>query len=298
MSSLIWSIAIVATVALFSFWMVWKRKKNTASSSSRLGIRTDLPLGELADRLEAAFPPEFEVRLKQRSVLVYPTMTEYEFQWRLLELKRFFIMTAILNRVPMFSKTVDQIWHEMLSFTAEYERFGHSFVGYVIQHVPRSVPKAMPGERAWFDWIYAQLFQPAPFSDKAWGAFFRFPLTQDSIETLEEAKGTEQRSRLFNSRAMMNSPQISQTVEILVSRAREQIANARRIIAKRNRRPSSLTQEFQALAKAMIFYSILDPKQYGRSMHDIKSPGPGAGNIDLSTSWCIGSFGESGNSGD
>lgn len=41
-------------------------------------------------------------------------MKTLEYRWKLLELKRYFIMASLLKQLPMFSEEVDELWHEML----------------------------------------------------------------------------------------------------------------------------------------------------------------------------------------
>ena len=54
----------------------------------------------------------------------------------------------------MFSKRVDDIWHEMLMFTREYETFSKKFYHELLHHTPNNDPTPIPFERAFFDWVY------------------------------------------------------------------------------------------------------------------------------------------------
>ena len=73
----------------------------------------------------------------------------------------------------MYSVKVDDVWHEMLMFTREYEQFGKALCGGIIHHAPHTADeKPETGERAWFDWVYGEVvFEAAPASGQLWGSF-------------------------------------------------------------------------------------------------------------------------------
>ncbi|EGG35669.1 hypothetical protein, partial [Paenibacillus sp. HGF5] len=147
-------------------------------------VKAGSPASELVGRLEAALPDTYQSMLKQRVMSEHPDMSEQEYEWRWQELKRFFIMCAVLDRVPMFSKDVDEVWHEMLMYTYEYQQFSDRFLGRMLHHAPNTgtehVP--IPNERAWFDTVYVQLFGWHEYSAKLWGAFFRVPLPREELD--------------------------------------------------------------------------------------------------------------------
>lgn len=150
-----------------------------------LGLRDSVPLTKTEARLERALLGTFGSSLRLRVSAKFPAMSEDEYECRLLELKRYFLMTALLRETPMFSDAIDDIWHEMLMFTREYQRFGESFLGETIHHAPNVEPVSTPGERAWFDWLYAHLFVPTPFSAYLWNGFCRFPMDRERLAFIE-----------------------------------------------------------------------------------------------------------------
>jgi hypothetical protein len=166
------------------------KKPDYASESlpAGLGMRPEFDSREMEQRLEKALEPGLLERLKERVLKEHPEMGLAEYEWKLLELKRYFAMNAILRQVPMFSESVDQIWHEMLMFTREYQLFCDSFLGTMIHHAPHSQPQPMKGERAWFDWIYGHLFELTPFSNEIWGRFYAFPLEPERMEQFRRLK--------------------------------------------------------------------------------------------------------------
>lgn len=107
-------------------------------------------------------------------------------------MKRFFLLTAILRHVPMYSDDTDLIWHEMLMFTREYQRFCEDFAGFYIHHQPNVNPAAAAGEaladqRAVFELVYSALFEIAPENGRLLGRFHRSKPSPGLIDELESA---------------------------------------------------------------------------------------------------------------
>lgn len=142
----------------------------------RLGILAGVPVDSLLNRLDSALDDGYISQVKQRFLKENPKLTEDEFEWRLFELKRYFLLTTILKKAPMFSEEVDEIWHQMILFTQKYQTFSEQFLGSMIHHTPNTSQKPEPQERAFFDWVFSQLFTITEFSWKKWGNFFRYPL--------------------------------------------------------------------------------------------------------------------------
>ncbi|MGG2197770.1 hypothetical protein [Paenibacillus validus] len=224
-----------------------------------LGIQPDLPLRPAVERLEQALAGDFPAMLRERVQRKHPQMTTSEFNWKFLELKRYFLMTAILKDVPMFSEAVDDIWHEMLMFTREYHRFSEAFVGSVIHHAPHSGGEPNPGGRAWFDWVYANLFIPTPYSSRIWTPFFRYPLDRGRLEELREADEAELADRLFNRKAAERYPEIGETIARLIRKATEQAADAETGAVYSAEKPAHDSASYMPyLAGALIVYSAAD----------------------------------------
>lgn len=162
-------------------------------------VRINSPAEDLANKLKQSIPASFKDALKQRMLSEHPNISEREYEWRWLELQRFFILCAVLDRVPMFSKSVDELWHEMLMYTQEYQRFSERFLGRMLHHTPNaaeSVP--IPEERAWFDLVYVELFGWTPQSALLWGPFFRSPVPRHEMESYQFKTGTLPTDGRFN----------------------------------------------------------------------------------------------------
>lgn len=141
-----------------------------------LGIQPRHELKEdvkaLAQHLESSFVESYVERVKERVIREHKIgLTEWEN--RFFEWKRYLVMTAILKKVPMYSDEVDEIWHEMLMFTREYEEFSNRYLGTVLHHEPNLSGQSLnTEERSFFDLIYLLLFRPTKYSHHTWGAFF------------------------------------------------------------------------------------------------------------------------------
>ncbi|SFK96049.1 hypothetical protein SAMN03159341_102397 [Paenibacillus sp. 1_12] len=223
---------------------------------SLLGIQPTMPMKQAVLRLEKALTAEFTAKLKTRILNKQPQMSPAEFEWKFLELKRYFLMTAILKDVPMFSDAVDDIWHEMLMFTREYSQLGEAFLGSPIHHAPHIDGVPDPDGRAWFDWIYAHMFIHTAYSSRIWGPFFRYPLNPERLEELRQAEGAAIRSGRFNQQASDRYPEIHETINKLIHQAKEQVSKAIPGTTYSAERPASQSAAYMPfLAGALLFYS-------------------------------------------
>ncbi|WP_159885498.1 glycine-rich domain-containing protein [Paenibacillus puerhi] len=234
--------------------------KNTPLPKT-LGLQKLVPLQPAVLRLERALGESYAAKIKDRVKTAHPSMGNAEFHWKFLELKRYLLMTAVLREVPMFSEEVDDIWHEMLMFTREYTRFGENFVGSTIHHAPHSGEDVEPdpGGRAWFDWVYAQLFVPTPYSNLIWGPFFRYPLSRELIEELQTASTSGVIASRFNGSAIERYTDIRETASLLAQRAMEQAAAAKPGASYTAPKPAAGSPEYMPyLAGALMMYSVAE----------------------------------------
>ncbi|WP_437871927.1 hypothetical protein WME73_15310 [Sorangium sp. So ce302] len=95
---------------------------------------------------------------------------------RLLDEVKKYLFLCEANRtrqVPMFSRRIDEVWHQLVLFTEEYAAFGHRFFGEFVHHTANTAPRGGPGSRpemtrAEFRAEYEALFGPvsAAWSDE------------------------------------------------------------------------------------------------------------------------------------
>ena len=89
------------------------------------------------------------------------------------EVKKYLVLGQLhpSHEIPMFSRRVDEVWHQFVLFTHQYHEFSMRFFGDFVHHVPRESPNPPAGEPRprrsleEFREIYEPLF--GPLSD-AW----------------------------------------------------------------------------------------------------------------------------------
>jgi hypothetical protein len=228
------------------------------------------PLNDTETRLLRAFDNAFGERLKERVFAKYPSMSIDEFECRLFELKRYFLLSSLLRSTPMFSDEVDDIWHEMLMFTREYEQFGTAFIGMTVHHAPSAGKDEQPGERAWFDWLYAHLFEVTPFSARLWHGFCRYPLDRERLAFLAEADPAAIRQRWFHERRAEAYPDIGLTIDHLIGGAKEEIRYAEEQPRfQENRFSDGFNSTLLSVSAGMLFFSLMDSGSFDRNMDQL-----------------------------
>lgn len=230
-------------------------------------VKAGSPASELVGRLEAALPYTYQHMLKQRVMSEHPNLSEQEYEWRWQELKRFFIMCAVLDRVPMFSKDVDEVWHEMLMYTYEYQQFSERFLGKMLHHAPNTgsehVP--IPNERAWFDTVYVQLFGWHEYSAKLWGAFFRVPLPREELEACTSLHFTVNHGqKRFNAWTYEKIPAARTAIDAIIQDLQDRVRIAQEKPARQEK--SVNFQNSDMLLAAAVFFAWNAPEQFGDHM--------------------------------
>lgn len=246
-----------------------------AEIPSALGVPYGHPARTAAERLESALGLDFESRVKDRVLKEYPKMTDKEWAWTWFELKRYFLMCGIMRGVPMYSRQIDAVWHEMLMFTREYEQYCTGFCGEMIHHAPHAPGvQPLPDERAWFDWVYGELFAQAPASGRLWGAFYRTRMSAQKLEELADRGEPQLRDQWFNIKAAARYADLSDTVNYLIDRGKSQLVNAQHK-EKSYRRESHSSNNYGydpalgttgMLSGLLIYHSVTSPDDFTRQM--------------------------------
>lgn len=265
-----------------------------------LGLLDGVPLERIVAKLNSALPLDYVERLQYRVKAGNPNMSDDEFACKWFELKRFFLMNLILKRTPMFSSEIDEIWHEMLMFTREYQRFGEQFAGGAIHHSPEREPQQMPGERAWFDWVYAHLFEFAEASARCWNGFFRNPLDAQRTDLLREGHADEIAEQWFDMEQAKRYPEIAETIRLLITQAINEAkhsANSRRFEDTGWKDSLTGPNSMVYLAGAMMFFSIQDQHNYASGMESYWPENSLDPQKDKHSSCTSSGCGSSGNSG-
>lgn len=194
-------------------------QKPYAELAESLGIR--LPEAEpLKRQLDTAWNSRLEADVKKR-LLQKGVMTEEEFGWHLLELKRFFLLSAFMVNVPMYSKKVDAIWHEMLLFTKEYADFCEQFTGHMIHHQP-SVHSGKnrtdhQHDRAVFEMMYSVVFQIDEAAEAIQGPFRRAAWREEFVGKLKNMP-KEELAAFYQNEFFQNSNQYQELKQAIASK--------------------------------------------------------------------------------
>ncbi|MDQ0721885.1 putative membrane protein YgcG [Paenibacillus sp. W4I10] len=239
--------------------VTYRRKK----APLNLGLREEVSYQQTILQLEKSYNKHFANKLKIRIQQEYPHMKTLEYRWKLIELKRYFIMASLLKQVPMFSDEVDDLWHEMLMFTKSYADFCAEFMGSTVHHEPAITRRETPGARAWFDWVYCQIFEFTPYSAAIWGDFFAYPLSSDVQKLIAQGDQSELVNELFHARRMQEDPEAAQVITYLIDQIRRSAT-----LSEEELSPASSGSSDVALvmASAMVYYSMHNEATYGLHM--------------------------------
>lgn len=188
--------------AVFIIWLsLFLRKKLTFKfglSPKVLEIKPIKGLKKLNDDLDRSLTRSYMENVENR-VKEENKLKENEYEWRLLDLKRYFVLTSLLKESPMFSKKVDVLWHQMLMFTREYDDFSRKYLGTTLHHSPNVKAKSDPDLRGFFDWVYAEIFLIRKENIYLYNGFFRYPVHPAIIEDFKDLSEAELLERYFKS---------------------------------------------------------------------------------------------------
>ncbi len=173
---------LLLTVGIW--FVIFLRKKlmfKFGYAPNTLDLKQIKGLKKLGDKLERSLSESYMENVEER-VKKEIKLKENEYKWRLLDLKRYFILTALLKETPMFSRKVDDLWHQMLMFTREYDDFSKNYLGTTLHHSPNVNLSPDPDLRGFFDWVYAELFFIRDENIHLYKGFFKFPVQPAIIE--------------------------------------------------------------------------------------------------------------------
>jgi len=247
------------------------------SPPAALGVPEGHPARPAAERLEAALTADYEKGTKYRLQMKRSGMSDKEWDWTWFELKRYFLMCALLRNVPMYSARADEVWHEMLMFTREYEQFCQGFCGSLIHHAPHGKgEQPSAGDRAWFEWVYGELFEESPAYGYIWGSFYRVSLSDERIRLLEQESREELRSQWFNVRVLEQHVDLERTANYLIDRAQEQAvwSRGRNRSASGNRAMEGVQSPYGTMglmSGLLIFNTIHHPDDIAARMEEVQS---------------------------
>lgn len=218
-----------------------------------LGLLEDVPADSILKKLENSLPYEYTNQVKLRFLSEHPEISEDEFEWRLFELKRYFFLNSFMKSAPMFSSKVDEVWHEMLMFTKQYHSFSEKYLGNMLHHTPNIEPEPAPQQRAFFDWIFAQLFEITEYTWQAWGDFFHYPMDGQVLKKFDLLSDDELKIQIFK----VTEDNV-ELVNYLIRQLRTQLRKAQEIYnadKKGSFERPGLFGDLSGLSLVMVFYS-------------------------------------------
>ncbi|OAS89160.1 MULTISPECIES: hypothetical protein [Metabacillus] len=189
---------LLAVVIWFILFLRKKLSFKFSLSPISLEIKPIKGLKKLSDDLEQSLSNSYMENVEER-VRRENKLKENEYKWRLLDLKRYFILTSLLKESPMFSQKVDELWHQMLMFTREYDDFSKKYLGTILHHSPNVNVVPDPDLRGFFDWVYAELFHIRKENIHLYKGFFRYPVHPDIIDEFKNLPENELIDIYFNS---------------------------------------------------------------------------------------------------
>ncbi|WP_096155283.1 hypothetical protein [Bacillus sp. FJAT-45066] len=253
-------IAVVFVFVIIKFFSKKKRypKLSKENIPSNLGVLTSAPAEKLIKHLETALDKTYVEDVRMRFLDENRKVTEEEFEWRLFELKRYFLLTNILKMTPMFSKDIDAVWHEMIMFTHKYEKFSKAYLGVMLHHYPNVQSKeAAPQERAFFDWVFSNLFEVTAFSWKAWGDFFHGPLSPQLVHEFKTTSNQMLKDKYFN----VNEKN-EELIDHLIDSLRKQALDSEKDKSNANFVKSNTFGNLTSSSQIMVFYSVYQFENY------------------------------------
>ncbi|WP_239454393.1 hypothetical protein [Bacillus suaedaesalsae] len=233
----------------------------------QLGIYNEKAL-VIVEKLNQTLKPGYIDNVKNRVLQNHPKWKDHEFDWGMFELKRYFVMNSLLKSVPMFSHNVDEIWHEMLMFTREYEDFSKKFYHDMLHHMPNMDSTPIPGERAFFDWVYLSLFESTPNSRAIWGQFLQNPIKREILDDFRLLSEVELMSKYFR-----NNDDWVDVKKYLISKLKNEINDAHQV-KQGNKKFASVTSTNEAhiygyAASAAVLYSLYDDDDFQDHMSEV-----------------------------
>lgn len=263
---------------------------------------------ELAEKLEAHFPLSYQVNVYNRMVKE-TKFPERKIMELLFEQKRFLLMASVLNSVAMFSKDVDEVWHQMLMFTREYERFCHGFAGQHIHHAPNVDGEDAPDSKFLFDMMYLLFFDSKSFSEDAWSSKFYAQKPSESLRNdIERLSPHVLESRYFfhTQHAQTVSSKTIFHIQASMQRMKDpanqlEFVNARKhtLQETRKRGKSTFTDDTPYLLSYLFWVSADTTVPYSEAMgHTVGTTNPDSGTAGGGSGGSGGWFGGGSNSCD
>ena len=255
---------LLAVVIGFILFLRKKRSFKFGLSPKSVEIKPIKGLKKLSNNLEQSLSKSYmenvEVRVRREHKL-----KENEYKWRLLDLKRYFILTSLLKESPMFSEKVDELWHQMLMFTREYDDFSKKYLGTILHHSPNVNVLPDPNLRGFFDWVYAELFFIRKENIHLYKGFFRHPVHPIVIDEFKSLPENELINMYFK-----RDTQYSTTVLSLISSMKKtaaQIKDYEKSVIQEKMNKSKREQNYNTMLVPFLCVSYFHYDEFSSYMN-------------------------------
>ncbi|RFU71254.1 hypothetical protein D0469_02450 [Peribacillus saganii] len=261
------------------------RKKFTFTfglSPKTIEINRIKGLKTLSDDLEKSLSESYMKNVEER-VKKESKLKENEYKWRLLDLKRYFILTALLKESPMFSEKVDELWHQMLMFTHEYEDFSKTYLGSILHHSPNVNESPDPDLRGFFDWVYAELFLIKKENIHLYKGFFRCPVHPTIIDEFKNSPENDLIDKYFNSDTKYNS-----TVLSLISSMKKtanKVKDYQKSVIKEKMKKSKREEKYNAMLVPVLSVSYFHYDEFSSYMKISRDNSSSCTSCGSASSW-------------
>ena len=222
-------------------------------------------LKNISEDLEQSLNKNYMRRVAERITEHSKPESENEYEWRILDMKRFFIVAALVKEAPMFSWKVDGIWHEMLMFTREYDEFSENYLGTKIHHDPNENVEPTPDLRGFFDWIYAELFFIKKENIYLYNGFFGCAVHPNVINDFRNLTENELIEIYFN-----YDTKYMDTISALISSMKQSANNVKdykKSVIRKKVRNSKKQQNFNELLVPFLSVSYFHYSEYPSYMN-------------------------------
>ncbi|USK39590.1 hypothetical protein LIS77_03395 [Cytobacillus firmus] len=281
---MVW-LLLLAVVIWFSFFLRKKLSFKFGLSPKSLDIKPIKGLKKLSDHLEKSLRSSYMGNVEER-VRKEIKLKENEYSWRLLDLKRYFIMTSLLKESPMFSEKVDDLWHHMLMFTREYDDFSKGYLGSTLHHSPNLNQAPQPDLRGFFDLVYGELFFIRKENIHLYKGFYRFPVPPNIIEEFKDLPENELIDLYFKSDSQ--SMNIVLSLISAMKKTAKKVKNYEKSIIQEMMRKRKTQQNYNAMLVPFLSVSYFhydDFSSYMKISSKVSSSCTSCGSGSSCSSW-------------
>jgi hypothetical protein len=291
---------LLAVVIWFVLLLLKRLSFTFGLSPKSVDIQPLKGLKKLSDHLEQSLSESYMENVEER-VKRETKLKENEYQWRLLDLKRYFILTSLLKESPMFSEKVDELWHQMLMFTREYDDFSKKYLGSVLHHRPNVIATPDPDLRGFFDWVYSELFYIRKENIYLYKGFFRSPVHPTMIEDFRNLPENQLIDIYFKSDTEYTATLLA--LVLAMKKTANHVRDDEKVVIQEKMRKSKTGKNYNAMLVPFLSVSYFHYGEFSSFMK-MSSAGSssctscGSGGSCSSTSSCSSSCSSCGGGGD